>query len=155
MSKTETPDIVERLQTAIDDRGKGSVWGYAGLLEDAAAEIERLRSELADYEQAASVEADLRREFKARAEKAEAELAKHQWRVVYDEAEDTYYAPADTKILLGWWQEWPEREWVQEAGVHRSTKGGWLHSQATHWQPLPSSPGENDGGSTTNHGDDL
>lgn len=50
MSKTETPDIVERLQTAIDDRGKGSVWGYAGLLEDAAAEIERLRSELARTE---------------------------------------------------------------------------------------------------------
>ena len=117
MSKTETPDIVERLQTAIDDRGKGSVWGYAGLLEDATAEIERLRSE----------------------------LAKHQWRTIYDEAEDTYYAPADTEILLGWWQEWPERKWMQEAGVHRSTKGGWLHSQATHWQPLPSPPGENDG----------
>ena len=50
MSKTETPDIVTLLQTAIDDRGKGSVWGYAGLLEDAAAEIERLRSELARTE---------------------------------------------------------------------------------------------------------
>ena len=53
MSKTETPDIVERLQTAIDDRGKGSVWGYAGLLEDATAEIERLRSELAKHTPAA------------------------------------------------------------------------------------------------------
>lgn len=50
MSKTETPDIVTMLQTAINDRGKGSVWGYAGLLEDAAAEIERLRSELARTE---------------------------------------------------------------------------------------------------------
>lgn len=50
MSKTETPDIVERLQTAIDDRGKGSVWGYADLLEDAADEIERLRSELAKHQ---------------------------------------------------------------------------------------------------------
>jgi hypothetical protein len=44
MSKTETPDIVTMLQTAINDRGKGSVWGYAGLLEDATAEIERLRT---------------------------------------------------------------------------------------------------------------
>ncbi len=51
MSKTETPDIVTMLQTAINDRGKGSVWGYAGLLEDATAEIERLRTELAKQSQ--------------------------------------------------------------------------------------------------------
>lgn len=120
MSKTETPDIVTMLRDVgyhLSDTGQQA---YGSMMQQAAAEIERLRTE----------------------------LAKHQWRTIYDEAEDTYYAPADTEILLGWWQEWPERKWMQEAGVHRSTKGGWLHSQATHWQPLPSPPGENDGGST-------
>lgn len=117
MSKTKTPDIVTMLQTAINDRGKGSVWGYAGLLEDATAEIERLRSE----------------------------LAKHQWRTMES-------APPSGRVLglvdgdvriIGW------------AKTSHIPFYGWcLLDQGpedcdlckpTHWQPLPSPPGENDG----------
>ena len=120
MSKTETPDIVERLQTAIDDRGKGSVWGYAGLLEDATAEIERLRTE----------------------------LAKHQWRTMDDAPRDgeivIVWCPADEDSLdiahatLDFYEP-AIAEW------RRSRPD----QQPTHWMPLPPPPpspqGENDG----------
>jgi len=59
------------------------------------------------------------------------------WQLIYDEIEDSYSLPADTEVLLGWWEEWPVPRFRYEAGIHRSTKGGWAHSQATHWQPLP------------------
>jgi hypothetical protein len=50
-------------------------------------------------------------------------------------------APRDEDLLLGWWQEWPERRWECAAGLAGSTRGGWLHGQATHWQRLPGPPG--------------
>lgn len=49
-------------------------------------------------------------------------------------------APMNTELLLGWFREWPERAWQCSAGLAGSTKGGWLHGQATHWQPLPEPP---------------
>lgn len=121
MSKTETPDIVEMLQTAINDRGKGSVWGYAGLLEDATAEIERLRSE----------------------------LAKHQWRTMES-------APRDgTSILAVICGRHPDtgHPFIPEV-VEFNENGYWDNCMwgddstrqydPTHWQPLPSPPGENE-----------
>lgn len=50
-------------------------------------------------------------------------------------------APPDQEILLGWWRDWPTREWRQEVDLAHSTRGGWFHGQATHWQPLPAPPG--------------
>lgn len=76
MSKTETPDIVERLQTAIDDRGKGSVWGYAGLLEDATAEIERLREAAKGSLIIVQHAERLRKEVEAEAARLRSELAR-------------------------------------------------------------------------------
>jgi hypothetical protein len=49
-------------------------------------------------------------------------------------------APRDEELLLGWWQKWPELHWEWAAGLAGSTKGGWLHGQATHWQRLPGPP---------------
>lgn len=55
-------------------------------------------------------------------------------------------APKDTsKLLLGWWQEWPEREWVFEVAaagnIDVARRGeGYLHGKATHWMPLPGPP---------------
>ena len=114
MSKTETPDIVTMLQTAINDRGKGSVWGYAGLLEDATAEIERLRTE----------------------------LAKHQWRTMDS-------APMDGTYIMVWRPNEGDGRHEAHVGIDCYLYSSWYHSrryqQPTHWQPLPSPPGENDG----------
>lgn len=46
-------------------------------------------------------------------------------------------APADVQLLLGWWREWPILEWEMTAEQYSNTKGGWRHSWATHWMPLP------------------
>lgn len=123
MSKTETPDIVTMLQTAINDRGKGSVWGYAGLLEDAAAEIERLRSE----------------------------LAKHQWRTMDSfpsDGED--YLVTDARIAGGHSQVvWCDHEVGPSDGLYvKDVSLCYPHGFFTHWMPLPPPPspqGENDG----------
>jgi len=58
------------------------------------------------------------------------------WREITEEDS----APLDVDILLGWYQEWPTREWKCSAGLYGSSKGGWIHGQATHWQPLPQGP---------------
>lgn len=57
-------------------------------------------------------------------------------------------APKDgSYLLLGWWQEWPERRWVIQVApagnidVARPGRG-YLHSQATHWMPTPEPPKE-------------
>jgi hypothetical protein len=76
MSKTETPDIVTMLQTAINDRGKGSVWGYAGLLDDAAAEIERLREAAKGSLIIVQHAERLRKEVEAEAARLRSELAR-------------------------------------------------------------------------------
>lgn len=133
-SQTETPDIVERL---LMHGGKADIEDVLADCREAAAEIEGLRSELADAQQAASVEAELRREFKARAEKAEAELAKHQWRTIVDAATDDFDAPEDIDLLLGWFDG---PAWRIEIGTAWSSYDGW-QTTATHWQPLPSPPG--------------
>lgn len=88
-SQTETPDIVERL----GDKAHCNDW-Y--LRQQAAAEIERLRSE----------------------------LAKHQWRDI------------STK---------PPFVECEERGLYHDAGGGLFCFRPTHWQPLPSPPGENDG----------
>jgi chromosome segregation ATPase len=49
-------------------------WQHKRHYDELAAEIERLREAIAEWQQCASVEAGLRREFLARAEKAEAEI---------------------------------------------------------------------------------
>ena len=123
MSKTETPDIVERLQTAIDDRGKGSVWGYAGLLEDATAEIERLRTE----------------------------LAKHQWRTMGSfPADGECYLATDARVAGGHSQVvWCDHEVGPSDGLYvKDVSLCYPHGFFTHWMPLPPPPspqGENDG----------
>lgn len=58
------------------------------------------------------------------------EIERRVWRLIDD-------APADTDLLLGWWQEWPSRKWQTQVGFAHSTKGGWWHGQATHWMHLP------------------
>lgn len=49
-------------------------------------------------------------------------------------------APKDKELLLGWWSTWPELFWEVAAGLYGSTKGRWIHGQATHWMPLPAPP---------------
>lgn len=123
MSKTETPDIVTMLQTAINDRGKGSVWGYAGLLEDASAEIERLR----------------------------AELAKHQWRTMGSfPADGECYLATDARVAGGHSQVvWCDHEVGPSDGLYvKDVSLCYPHGFFTHWMPLPPPPspqGENDG----------
>jgi len=56
------------------------------------------------------------------------------------EVDGEFDVPMDTEVLLGWFVEWPERRWQVAAGLYGSTKGGWVHGQATHWQPLPAPP---------------
>lgn len=49
-------------------------------------------------------------------------------------------APKDEDVLLGWWETWPQKRWVQEVSAYHHTRSGSLHSSATHWQRLPSPP---------------
>jgi hypothetical protein len=46
-------------------------------------------------------------------------------------------APMDTNVLMAWFYE---SQWEIASGWAGSTKGGYLHSQATHWKPLPTPP---------------
>jgi hypothetical protein len=62
----------------------------------------------------------------------EAERRSIQWQPIET-------APKDVPVLLGWEDSF-RREWEYEAGLYGSTRGGWLHGQATHWMPLPSPP---------------
>jgi hypothetical protein len=147
-SQTETPDIVERL---LMHGGKADIEDVLADCREAAAEIEGLRSELADAQQAASVEAELRREFKARAEKAEAELAKHQWRTMDSfpsDGED--YLVTDARIAGGHSQVvWCDHEVGPSDGLYvKDVSLCYPHGFFTHWMPLPPPPspqGENDG----------
>lgn len=50
-------------------------------------------------------------------------------------------APRDEVVLMAWLYR---GEWQYEAGLAGSTRGGWLHGQATHWMPLPAPPSEGD-----------
>lgn len=72
---------------------------------------------------------------------------KDEWRNKYADAiqaaptwQPIETAPKDVEILLGWWRDWPERKWEQAVGLAGSTKGGWLHGQATHWMFAPEPP---------------
>lgn len=56
-------------------------------------------------------------------------------------------APHETNILLGYWKDWPKREWVTEVGWYsrgQRFKNGHSnysrHGYATHWMPLPDPP---------------
>ena len=56
-------------------------------------------------------------------------------------------APLDAIILLGWWEEWPAKQWCYAASIagHENDKppgmsNGWRHGYATHWMPLPEPP---------------
>lgn len=101
-------------------------------------EVENLRILL----EGAVVQLDL---AERRARKAEAELAKHQWRTMES-------APKDgTPLLIA------GRGWVAEGYYESDGDRGWYSANTdwtdaydgslypTHWQPLPSPPGENDG----------
>lgn len=152
MSKTETPDIVSLLRERGEWKDGGKVWEQDALCAVAAAEIERLRSELAKQgeiwrktlhvERECSLnETRLKDQFRSRALATEAELAKHQWRTIVDAATDDFDAPEDIDLLLGWFDG---PAWRIEIGTAWSSYDGW-QTTATHWQPLPSPPGENDG----------
>ena len=67
-------DIADRLRRIVANARSGMPQVSVEILEDAASEIERLRTDRDDWKQAAGVEAGLRREFLARAERAEAAL---------------------------------------------------------------------------------
>lgn len=60
--------------------------------------------------------------------------------LAWHEITDENAPPRDIELLLGWWQEWPTREWKVAAGLWGSTKGGWIHGQATHWMLQPTPP---------------
>ena len=62
------------------------------------------------------------------------------WRPIDD-------APLGEEFILGWWDEWPARVWRTTIDLAGSTKGGWRHGQATHYQPLPPPP-KPEGGQT-------
>lgn len=49
-------------------------------------------------------------------------------------------APHDTELLLGWRDTFGGVQWRCVVDLARSTKGGWWHGQATHWQFLPQPP---------------
>lgn len=121
-SKTETPDIVEMLAETSEACAEDCNTGIAAVMKMAAAEIERLRSE----------------------------LAKHQWRTMES-------APRDgTSILAVICGRHPGtgRPFIPEV-VSYNENGYWdncmwvddgtPHYNPTHWQPLPSPQGENDG----------
>ena len=121
MSKTETPDIVTMLRDVgyhLSDTGQQA---YGSMMQQAAAEIERLRTE----------------------------LAKHQWRTMES-------APRDgTSILAVICGRHPGtgRPFIPEV-VSYNENGYWDNCMwvddgtrqydPTHWQPLPSPPGENE-----------
>jgi hypothetical protein len=55
-------------------------------------------------------------------------------------------APKDsTPVLLGWYETWPNLEWVTESAAAGNADiakqgAGYLHGYATHWMPLPKPP---------------
>jgi len=59
-------------------------------------------------------------------------------------------SPKDgTNLLLGWYEDWPERKWIAEVAsagnVDVATPGtAYLHGRATHWMSLPDAPGKAD-----------
>lgn len=77
------------------------------------------------------------RECTERATKAALQSLGDEWCLGWQPIET---APRDIELLLGWWRCWPEKMWESASGLAGSTKGGWLHGQATHWQPLPRPP---------------
>ena len=88
---------------------------------------------------------NLERELNA-ANKRIAELA--EWRPIES-------APMDTRVLLGWFETWPNLVWRMTADIaghandmpaprpfEGTRSNGWRHGQATHWIPLPQPPTE-------------
>lgn len=158
MSKTETPDIVEYLTETADCCAEDGNAGIAAVMKLAAAEIERLRSELAKQgetwrktlhvERECSLnETRLKDQFRSRALATEAELAKHQWRTMDD-------APRDGEIVIVWCPADEDSLDIAHATLdfYEPAIAEWRRSrpdqQPTHWMPLPpppSPPGENDG----------
>jgi len=59
-----------------------------------------------------------------------------KWRPISEDNQP----PLDTDVLLGWWDSFPITTWRVEAGFYGSTRGGWIHGRATHWQPFPPLP---------------
>lgn len=49
-------------------------------------------------------------------------------------------APSDTEVLMYCPHRHASNPERVEAGVYHDTRGGWCHSFATHWRPLPSPP---------------
>ena len=159
MSKTETPDIVSLLRERGEWKDGGKVWEQDALCAVAAAEIERLRSELAKQgetwrktlhvERECSLnETRLKDQFRSRALATEAELAKHQWRTMDD-------APRDGTLVIVWCPASEDAFDIAYAALdfYEPAIAEWRRSrpdqQPTHWMPLPppppSPPGENDG----------
>ena len=139
MSKTETPDIVERL---LMHGGKADIEEVLADCREAAAEIERLRESAKGQLVVVRHAQRLREEAEAEAGRLRSELAKHQWRTMDS-------APRDGIYVLVWRPD--EGDGYHEAHIWIDCylDSSWYHSrryqQPTHWQPLPSPPGENDG----------
>jgi len=164
VSKTETPDIVSLLRERGEWKDGGKVWEQDALCAVAAAEIERLRSELAKQgeiwrktlhvERECSLnETRLKDQFRSRALATEAELAKHQWRTMDDAPLTGLRVTSETLLLAHASKKWirfgkwyvQERCWYYSGTNERSQWAQVKGDAPTHWQPLPSPPGENDG----------
>jgi len=125
MSKTETPDIVALLRERGAWHDEGKVWEQDALCVAAAAKIERLR----------------------------AELAKHQWRTMESAPLTGLRVTSETLLLAHASKKWirfgkwyvQERCWYYSGTNERSQWAQVKGDAPTHWQPLPSPQGENDG----------
>ena len=124
-SKTETPDIVEMLAETSEACAEDCNTGIAAVMKMAAVEIERLR----------------------------AELAKHQWRTMESAPLTGLRVTSETLLLAHASKKWirfgkwyvQERCWYYSGTNERSQWAQVKGDAPTHWQHLPSPPGECNG----------
>ena len=175
MSKTETPDIVERLRrdletlrpyigrpiggegsaARIEQENKSAAYkeavemvnllseGIEALSDPVVVHINMLRGVIAKPSWPNILH--LYPEKRDDIERLHSELAKHQWRAMDG-------APRDGTYVLVWRPDEGDGHHEAHVGIDCYLDSSWYRSrrnqQPTHWQPLPSPPGENDGGST-------
>lgn len=112
-----------------------------GILEFSATYPDNLKYPQCTHEQTVRPEI-LEDDFGLVAGRLEAGNPISGWILIEEDAKQE--VPMETPVLLGWWETWPEMEWVCEAGIAGVDRPGvgWRHGRATHWMPLPSPPVE-------------